>query len=466
MATKKKRKGQKNPEITKLNIGVIFALFLLTFFGIHIFLYFTKTHLSIYEVQAVSLAQNDQAEAVIIREESMIRTDQAGYVNFYKKSGTRVKKNETIYSIDENHSLYDLIGDNGNKTYSLSESDMKSIKQSISQFHDHYDGGDYDEVYNLSEQLTAKIKTISDSFLLEHLNEILEQSGGNSSMQVFRTPAAGIVSYFSDSLDGITVNDVRPDTFDKQTYQVEHLFGTEMKAKDSLVYKLLTNENWTLMIQLTEEQYNQISGYSRLRFCINKDRLWVVQGVTFMKIEGSYFARVDMNKYLVRYLEDRFLDITIDMQSQQGLKIPNSAIVEKDFYMIPLSFFTKGGNSDKDNTLVVPVFNENKGEVEYQTVNVEYYYQDDKYRYISMNELKYGSFIYDPVTKSQFQVSLVGQLEGVYCVNKGYAQFRRIEHLYDGDEYSIVRMGVELSISEHDHIALDASKIDDTQIIY
>lgn len=461
----KKKKGSKSLEISKLNIGIVIFLVILLFFGIQLYQYLTKTHLSIYEVQAVSLAQNDQAEAVIIREETAVKTERAGYVNFYQKSGTRVKKNETIYSIDDNHSLYDMLNGDGDG-YSLTETDIKSIKQTISTFHSNYGTGNYREIYSLSEQLTAKIKNISDSYLLENLQEILEQTGGSTSLEVYKTPAAGVVSYFSDSLDSITINDVNPETFDKKNYKVQNLFGTDIKEKDSVVYKLYTNENWTLMIQLTEEQYNQLSGYKRLRFCINQDRLWIVQPVSFMKIDDGYFARIDMDKYLIRYLDNRFLNVTIDMQGEKGLKIPNTAIVKKDFYMIPISYFTKGGNSDKDNVLITPSFNSQKGELEYKMVEAEIYYEDEQYRYISDTTFPYGAFIYNEKTEEQFQVSLVGQLEGVFCVNKGFAQFRRIERLYDGDEYSVVKKDVSLSISEHDHIALDASKIDELQIIY
>ncbi len=460
----KKKRGGRSLALSKLNIGIVIFLVFLLFLGVHLIQYLTKTHLSIYEVQAVSLAQNDQAEAVIVREEQTVQTDRAGYVNYYQKSGTRVKKNETVYSIDDNRSIYDMISGE-DASYTLSDSDTLAIKQIISEFHDDYGNVQYSEIYRLSEQLTAKIKNISDSFLLEHLNEILSQTGADSSLTVCRAPSSGVVSYFSDTLDGLTISDVTPELFERKNYQEENLFSTELKENGSLVYKLLTNENWTLMILLSEQQYEQISDYSRLRFCINKDKLWVTQDVTFLKIGSGYFARIDMNQYLVRYLDERFLDITLDMQAEAGLKIPNTAIVEKEFYMVPASYFTQGGNSDGYG-LVVPVYDSKTGELAYELVETEIYYQDEQYYYIDTSVLPYGTFIYNSTTEEQFQVSLVGRLEGVYCVNKGYAQFRRIEHLYDGEEYCIVKEGIPLSISEHDHIALDATKIDEAQTIY
>lgn len=40
--------------------------------------------------------------------------------------------------------------------------------------------------------------------------------------------------------------------------------------------------------------------------------------------------------------------------------------------------------------------------------------------------------------QSRYVVSDVGVLEGVYCINQGYAVFRRIEILDQNEEYAIV----------------------------
>jgi hypothetical protein len=83
-----------------------------------------------------------------------------------------------------------------------------------------------------------------------------------------------------------------------------------------------------------------------------------------------------------------------------------------------------------------------------------------------MNAITYGTFIYNEKTQETFQISLVGKLTGVYCVNKGFAQFRRVELIQDGKEFCVVQAGMPFSIAEHDHIAKDASTITESQTIY
>ena len=55
--------------------------------------------------------------------------------------------------------------------------------------------------------------------------------------------------------------------------------------------------------------------------------------------------------------------------------------------------------------------------------------------------------------------------EGVYNINKGYAVFREITILDKNEEYCIIEEGATFGLSEYDHIALDASTVNDQDII-
>ncbi len=458
------RRTTRSTAVTRINIGTIIFLVFALYVAIFVIIYFNKTHLSIYEVQAESLAGNNQAEAVIVRQETAVKTDIAGYVNYYRRSGKRVARSETIYSIDDSRQIYELIS-GADIEYSLSEADVADIKANINDFSKDYAMSDYSDLYALKDDLSTTMKSIYDSYLLDNLHEILENTGSTSSLTVSKAPSAGIVSYFSDTLDGLTVEQVTPDTFDKSRYESENLFDSELKEAGSTIYKLLTNEKWTMIINLSKEQYESLSSQSRITFTIDTDSLTLTLPVDFYSAAGGYFARVDMNQYLIRYIDMRFLDITIDMSAEHGLKIPVSSIVEKEFYLIPVEYLTKGDNST-DSGVVKLSHDVNTGETLYEFIATDIYFQDEQYAYVETDLFTYGSFIYNMNSEEQFQISLVGKLEGVYCVNKGYAQFRRIERLYDGNEYCIVKAGMSQSINEYDHIVQDATQIDELEIIY
>ena len=48
---------------------------------------------------------------------------------------------------------------------------------------------------------------------------------------------------------------------------------------------------------------------------------------------------------MIRYASERFLDIELVTTGKSGMKIPVSAVTENEFYVIPKSYMTKGGNS-------------------------------------------------------------------------------------------------------------------------
>ena len=66
----------------------------------------------------------------------------------------------------------------------------------------------------------------------------------------------------------------------------------------------------------------------------------------------------------------------------------------------------------------------------------------------------------------QFIVGKMGSLIGVYNINKGYADFKRIEILYQNEEYSIVKSNTMYGLTVYDYIVLDASTVSDDEILY
>ena len=57
----------------------------------------------------------------------------------------------------------------------------------------------------------------------------------------------------------------------------------------------------------------------------------------------------------------------------------------------------------------------------------------------------------------------VDKLTGVYNINKGYAVFKQIDILAQNNKYTIVDTGTSYGVALYDHIALDGSKIKESQ---
>ena len=73
--------------------------------------------------------------------------------------------------------------------------------------------------------------------------------------------------------------------------------------------------------------------------------------------------------------------------------------------------------------------------------------------------LKVGDVLYKEDSTETLTVSKQASLTGVYNINKGYADFKRIIVLYDNEEYSIVESNTQYGLRPYDYIALDASTV-------
>jgi hypothetical protein len=154
----------------------------------------------------------------------------------------------------------------------------------------------------------------------------------------------------------------------------------------------------------------------------------------------------------------------MEINSADGLKIPVSSIVKKDFYMIPQKYFTVGGDSASNGLNMVTYTK--TGDVEYTFIPVDIYSSDDNYGYVDTRLFEPGTYICSEDANDRYQVIKTKSFEGVFNVNKGYATFRRIEILYENEEYCIVSNDTQYGLSVYDHIALDGKTAVEQAIIY
>lgn len=85
--------------------------------------------------------------------------------------------------------------------------------------------------------------------------------------------------------------------------------------------------------------------------------------------------------------------------------------------------------------------------------------------YMDTSVLKTGDVLYKTDSQDTYTVSKRATLIGVYNVNKGYADFKQINILYQNDEYSIVKANTTYGLNVYDYIVLDGSAVSDDQII-
>ncbi len=169
---------------------------------------------------------------------------------------------------------------------------------------------------------------------------------------------------------------------------------------------------------------------------------------------------------MVNFCEERFLPIEIVMTREEGLNIPNTAILEKQVLKIPKTYLTAGSNSTQMIYFNVRILDAD-GNLSVTQVSPTIYDTDEEFCYVNPNDLAADAIL---VMNDSEQTLSVADMErtiltGVYNVNRGIASFQRITVLTSNSDFTIVEENVPGSLTMYDRIILDASMVTEGQII-
>ncbi len=438
-----------------INIGVVVFLILFLYIAINVFIYFTKEQLSIYEVQDGTTFVDNRFTALILREEELINSEKAGYIAYYQKDGARVAKNSSIYSISDNQLYED--SDNENAVI-LTNKSKAEIKREINSFQKSLTNYNYNDVYEFQENI--------QSIVIDAKNNSLVRDGKSVSDAAEKSLTSGIITYYQDGYEAVTPDEVTKKMFDSDKYEKINLRTSDKISKDTPIYKMITSEIWKLVMPLNKEQYAKLKEKERITFTVLEDASEMTATLSLEHKGTDYYAVLTLDKKLANYLEERYLDIKLEIDSTRGLKIPLTALVEKDFYEVPKEYFTYGGNS-KEKGLSKVIYK--KGETKYEFIQTEIYYEDEKNYYIDAQLFDAGTTIQAPADSKitdQYTLSKTIKLKGVYNVNQGYSIFKRVEILTQNEEYCIVKDDTPKGLAAYDHIVLDGKTAINQEIIY
>lgn len=472
---KKSRSGRSGKngrsKITKyrkplnLNIGMIIFGVIFFYVVICVIMYFQTSHIVRYEVEEGSLATNNIYTGVILRDETVIYNQSAGYVNYYAREGERVAKNGLVYIVDETGRLSENLDAAAMGENSLSEKDLAEFKNEIVNFVHSFDHTHYDSAYDAKYSLKNTVLKLANVRMLDHISDL--NGAGGSSINYFYAPTTGIVSYWTDGYENLRAQDVTADTFDtKKDYEKKQILSNSLMAAGDAVYKLSTNENWSLVIpveavrgaQLLEEEFVKV------RFLKNQYESWGEVNL-LTNADGNTYLQLSFTNSMLTFVNDRFLEVELIVEDEIGLKIPVSSIVQKEFFLVPEDYVIPGGNNGGDS-IMRQCFLED-GTISSEVLEVEVYNFDSESKeyYLDSSILDAGTVLYKLDGQETFTVSKRATLIGVYNMNRGYADFKQINILYQNDEYAIVKSNTKYGLNVYDYIVLNADAVTDDQFI-
>ncbi|MDD3659325.1 MAG: HlyD family efflux transporter periplasmic adaptor subunit [Lachnospiraceae bacterium] len=447
-----------------INIGLVIFGIIFVYIIICVFLYFTSKHVVGYEVRMGTLSVENVYKGIAIREEVMIKSSDSGYVNYYAREGSKVKAGSLVYSVDETGEFSDMINAaNVSGENSLTNENLLELKTDIVSFDNQYHSDEFESIYDFKYNIQGTVLKLANSNALQNIQSL----SGNSlqdTVDLGSSDRSGIVVYSIDGFEDLKPESVTKETLDTEKYEKKQLINNELISNEDPVFKLCTSEDWSIVIPIDETRAAAFAEdpYIKVRFLKNQLESWAT--VTVLNNTDGVYAQLSFNNSMITFCTDRFLDVELIENESPGLKIPNSSIVEKEFFLIPTEYITKGGDRSEEGVMKESYAED--GSVSTEFIPTTIYNATDTEYYVDDSVLRIGDYIIKPDSNDKYAISKKASLIGVYNINKGYADFKQINILYQNEEYSIVESNTQYGLNVYDYIVLDANTVNEDDIIY
>lgn len=463
MASKKNKsvsiKKYKNRR--QLNLGIFLFAIVFIYLIVTVILYFTGDTISVYEVREGSIVRDNSYTGLILRQETAVMSEGSGYISYYQNEDSKVKAGTNIYALSQQPLNTDNDTSQEGQTASISQEVLSGIALQIQNFNENYKPEDFSAVYSLKNEINSSLQETYSETRMEHLGAVIEASGQEVSS--YTTAWDGIVSFTVDGYEGLTKDTFQAENFDITKYESTVLADQMKIGTGDPVYRLITSEDWSVIVPLDKETAEQLISdeVTSIKVRIDKDSETMRAALTVIEKDGEYYGCLDFDNSMIRYADERFLNIELILEDESGLKIPKSSVIEEKFYVIPEDYITTGGNSSSEGVMI----RQKNGSVEFTPIDI-YDRSEDKEVYISRDEIDEGDVLVMPESSETYTVGKTKALKGVYNINKGYAVFKKVSILCENDEYYIVQEGESYGLYNYDHIVQNGTSVSSDEVVF
>lgn len=482
-------KGNHSIDIKKfrarreMNLGIFLFAIVFIYLLVTVIMYFTGDTISVYEVREGSIVNDNSYTGLVLRQEEAVNAETDGYISYYQNGNSKVKAGMPVFALSPQKLNTDTASSGTDDTAgagaSLNPEIQAGIIYQMQNFNENYDPNDFSAVYSLKNEITASLQDAFSATRTEQLATVIAESGLEVSS--YAAPRDGIIAFTVDGLESLTKDTFTAENFDRTVYESKALEDQMKISSGSPVYRLITSEDWSVIVQLnreTAEQFKEEIAAANtpagetvrpvdenqsmsIKVRIDKDSETMWADFSILTRDGEYYGCLDLDNSMIRYAEERYLNIELILEDESGLKIPKSSVVEEKFYIIPKDYITSGGNSSSDGVMV----RQEDGSAVFQPVNI-YDASEEGEVCVSREDIREGDVLIKPESNDTYTVGKTKSLQGVYNINKGYAVFKEVDILCENDEYYIVREGDSYGLYNYDHIVQDGSSVSPEEVVF
>lgn len=437
-------------------VHLIFSIFFI-YMVIMVGRYIVKEDIKVCEVTEGSLTQNHNYTGLILRTENVLYSDTEGYVKCYINDGDRISTDSIIYAVDQTGDVLKASGSGAQN--SITDEQYRTLRKYLNHFSTSYRGQNFTDVYTFKDQLTTTLYGIEQQ-------EAGEQKG-ESGLSVQKAPVSGVVYFTMDGFETLSADSITRESLSNIILSGSRVLTGDQVKENTPVCKIISDESWSIVIPITEADARYYADESTATVLLTDINAKVTADISvYDDANGEKLAILTLDEYMSSYSADRMISFQLVKPVITGLKVPRTSIVSSELYTIPLEYGCKPGNSNSVQFTRIPA-----GKSEREVITPDISYADSRYYYIECTELQPGDVILQAdengsVSKEGYEIGAKKTLKGVYNVNKGFAVFEVVEILDENDKYCIVKSGTVYGLAVYDHIVLNASTVDEDDLLY
>lgn len=474
---KAKHKNKSTIRNQHINLGLL-VFGVLAIYIVIIIIYNTAGSGIDYSIaEPGNIVEKGTFEGVILRDETVITSTEAGDLNFYVPEGKKVQIDSYICSVNEDmkerNNILESIMNEQNKLADTTKQTSGNYRVIVDKLRDYtmtkykYD---FEYTYTAKNIMETAIfdrsqtKVVDDysSYRQIQDNIKLYESDLRRNGSFYKTPVSGVISYTFDGFEEYNLTNYSPAILRKEVV-VNDLTSKKEIEENTPIFKIIDNYTYYIYTEVDSifEYYAKEGQYVEA-FFPSKNTTIAIKVKKLSFDNGKIYALFELDRYFDLFFTDRDITFNIIYKEYNGIKIQNSAITSKELYKVPISAIqsVKGKNAVQKQT-------ENN---EIKLVYVYVYYYKDNFAYINelekKGDIRQGDAILtvnDDTAKISdtafYSLTYPEEVEGVYVVNKGFAAFKRIETLYKEDAFCIIENKPGLNkVRIYDKIASDGNR--------
>lgn len=483
-AQTKKKTEKANKHINFVVIAYVVILFYLLFL---IYINFTKDTIHFVYAEPGSIYNDASFNGLIIKNEKVVYSSDSGPVKYFVPEGSKVRQNSYVCAVNQDPETEQIIQDQINQhlselndARSITFSDYSILQDKIREYVLDKPNENINFVYDSKDILTGTLLDISQTVYVKDeslFRQIQEEIAINVEQQLnngdyYSMETSGVVGYTFDGFESYNIDNYDYSILNKEVVVNDVALDATVSEGEEL-YKIIDN----YLIHVVSEIDPYCMKFLQDKIDNNKDETTlyfprknistVATIYDLETIDGRYYVTFEVNKYFDEFFSDRFIDYRIKYDDYSGLKIPNEAVTTKALIQVPKQAIFEEKGSYKINKKVYT--DDDVTHESSVSVNIKVYYEDNSYAYINSMDTDMSISPGDQVLYTEDESAKVSEMsfhtvgeaidvEGVYVLNKGYSDFKRIKTLYEDETFRIIDESIGYSVGLYDKIASDASE--------